>query len=151
MPTELVAGQDHEVGFTILQHGQTPVHPDAGDIGIRLVEVGSGQARMFPAVAEGPHGHFVSTVNVPSAGTWTWEVMQGWFEPQPLGTIDVVSASAAGASGTTSTTATSGTDAWRIAALVLAAVLLVAFVVELVVGGRRSRPDRRSPTAPATA
>ena len=105
-PAALVAGQDHQVGFMILQHGKTPVNPDQGQVGIRLFDPSSGESLTFPAVQQGPVGHFVSTVNVPTVGAWQWEVLQGWFEPQPLGPIDVVaSASAAPAAAGGATTA----------------------------------------------
>ena len=87
-----------QVGFTIRQHGQTPVNPDSGTIGIRLVNQASGQAFEFAATQTGPTGHYVATVRVPTAGSWSWEVLQGWFAPQDLGTIAVVgSGGAAGA------------------------------------------------------
>jgi hypothetical protein len=147
-PAALVAGQDHQVGFMILQHGKTPVNPDQGQVGIRLFNPSSGQGLTFPAVQQGPVGHFVSTVNVPTAGAWQWEVLQGWFEPQPLGPIDVVaSASAASAASGGATPAApassassgAGVDGWRIAALVIAGLLLVAFFTELLLGRRRDR------------
>ena len=127
-PAALVAGQDHQVGFMILQHGKTPVNPDQGQVGIRLFDPSSGESLTFPAVQQGPVGHFVSTVNVPTAGAWQWEVLQGWFEPQPLGPIDVVasaSAAPAAAGGTTTAAAPSGAgvDGWRIAAVVIAGLL----------------------------
>jgi hypothetical protein len=129
----------------ILQHGKTPVNPDQGEVGIRLFNPSSGQSLTFPAVQQGPVGHFVSTVNVPTVGAWQWEVLQGWFEPQPLGPIDVVAsaAAAAAASGGATPAATTasggGVDGWRIAAVVIAGLLLVAFFTELLLGRRKDR------------
>ena len=148
-PAALVAGQDHQVGFMILQHGKTPVNPDQGQVGIRLFDGASGQSLTFPAVQQGPVGHFVSTVNVPTAGAWQWEVLQGWFEPQPLGPIDVVAAAsaapaAAGGGTTAADSSGTGVDGWRIAAVVIAGLLLVAFFTELLLGRRK---DRKSVTA----
>ena len=143
-PAALVAGQDHQVGFMILQHGKTPVNPDQGQVGIRLFDPSSGESLTFPAVQQGPVGHFVSTVNVPTAGAWQWEVLQGWFEPQPLGPIDVVASASAAAGAATaadSSGASSGgrVDGWRIAAVVIAGLLLVAFFTELLLGRRKDR------------
>jgi hypothetical protein len=154
-PAALVAGQDHQVGFMILQHGKTPVNPDQGQVGIRLFDPSSGQGLTFPAVQQGPVGHFVSTVNVPTAGAWQWEVLQGWFEPQPLGPIDVVAAAsvAPAAPGSATAAATSsgassgaGVDGWRIAAVVIAGLLLVAFFLELLLGRRKDRKPVPAPT-----
>jgi hypothetical protein len=142
-PAELVAGQDREVGFTILQHGKTPVNPDQGDVGIRLFDSSTSTGLVFLARQVGPVGHFVATVNVPTTGAWQWEVMQGWFEPQPLGPISVVSTpgAAAAASGPTASPAatSSGVDGWRVAAVILAGLLLAVFLTDLILGRRKHR------------
>jgi hypothetical protein len=81
-----VAGEDVDVGFTIRQHGKTPV--DVEEAGIAIGPAG-GKRAYFKARQEGPTGHYVATVRFPADGTYTWEVVQGWFGPQSLGTIDV--------------------------------------------------------------
>lgn len=85
---EPVAGQDVEVGFTVRQHGRTPV--DLDDAGITIRDA-SGAETFFAARHEGPTGHHVATVRFPAEGAFTWQVDQGWFGPQDLGTIDVLS------------------------------------------------------------
>ena len=128
------------------------MNPDQGQVGIRLFNPSSGQGLTFPAVQQGPVGHFVSTVNVPTAGAWQWEVLQGWFEPQPLGPIDVVagasaaSAASAAPRGRTSRASSGGVDGWRIAAVVIAGLLLVAFFTELLLGRRKDRKPVPAPT-----
>lgn len=138
-PTQLVAGQDTAVGFTIRQHGQTPVNPDSGTIGIRMVEQGSGRLVEFPATQQGPTGHFVATVRVPAAGTWSWQVLQGWFAPQDLGTIGVVTTAGAAAASPPATAGGGGTEWWRTGAFGLAGLVALAFVADLVIGRRTSR------------
>ena len=91
---EPVAGQDVEVGFTVRQHGRTPV--DVEDAGITIRDA-SGAETFFAARHEGPTGHHVATVRFPAEGAFTWQVDQGWFGPQDLGTIDVVAPGAAAA------------------------------------------------------
>src|SRR5262245_43014232 len=84
------------VGFTVRQHGVTPVALD----GVRLVvhpEEG-GRTAVFPARAEGPLGHYVADVVVP-AGTYRWEVIQGWFGSQDLGPLVVATGGGAVPSG----------------------------------------------------
>jgi hypothetical protein len=148
-PGQLSAGEDHHIGFTIRQHGVTPVNmgADEGTVGIRMVS-GSGQTFTFVAEQEGAVGHYVATVNVPSAGAWSWEVLQGWFEAQPLGAIDVTKggppAAVTGgqtppADQTAQAATSSGVEGWRIAAVVVAGLLAVAFLAELVLGRRRHR------------
>jgi len=56
------AGETVLVGFTIRQHGVTPVTLDdapGSPVGIEIVD-GSGIAHRFPAVADGPVGHHVA-------------------------------------------------------------------------------------------
>ncbi len=140
-PAQLVAGQSQAVGFTIRQHGQTAVNPDSGEIGIRLTSE-TGQRLTFLAAETGPVDHFVASVEAPAAGRWTWEVLQGWFEPQPLGAIDVVttaSPAAAPAATAGAASAADGPSWWRIGAIAIAALLGAAFLIDLVVGRRRHR------------
>ena len=106
-PTQLAAGKDQAVGFTVLQHGRTPVDASEGGqhtVGIRMVDTANGTTLTFPAQPSGKTGHFVATVRVPTAGTWSWEVLQGWFQPQPLGDISVIATGAALAAAPTGST-----------------------------------------------
>ena len=82
----LTPDEPNAVGFTVRQHGVTPVAVD----GVRLVvhPDDGGATAVFPARAEGPLGHYVADVVVP-AGTYRWEVIQGWFGPQDLGPVVV--------------------------------------------------------------
>ena len=83
------ANQTVDVGFTIRQHGVTPVNPD-GEVGI-VLRADNGSELFFPAEPTGPAGHYVAEVNFPEAGSWTWAVRQGWFAEQILGPIEVAS------------------------------------------------------------
>ena len=82
-----VAGKELDVGFTIRQHGVTPVNPD-GQVGIN-VRTASGSEQFFPATAEGRRGHYVARVRIATPGASIWMVRQGWFPFQDLGRIDV--------------------------------------------------------------
>jgi hypothetical protein len=84
------------VGFTIRQHGVTPVALDGVRLMVRPVDGGS--TTVFNARAEGPLGHYVADVVVP-AGTSRWEVIQGMFGPQDLGPLVVATGGAATPSG----------------------------------------------------
>lgn len=79
------------IGFTILQHGVTPVNPDQGDIGIR-VSGPDGDVETFPARQEGPVGHFVADVTFRDEGVHEWSLLLGWFAPQVLSPVDVAAA-----------------------------------------------------------
>lgn len=83
-------GEEVDVGFTIRAHGRTPV--DVEEAGITTWSSGGksgGKSTFWRARREGPTGHYVATVRFPAAGSYTWEVIQGEYGSQPLGTIEV--------------------------------------------------------------
>lgn len=86
----LVPGETADIGFTVRQHGVTPVDLSQfgpGDVGIALrTDAG---VEFFDAEAQGAVGHYVSRVVLPDAGSYRWEVRQGMFGPQHLGTLDL--------------------------------------------------------------
>ena len=90
---ELQAGQSYEIGYTVLQHGVTPVRDATPSIRARLASDLTYQ--VFPARAESKLGHYVATVSLPTAGDWTWEVDPHPFPIQPLGSIAVTASASA--------------------------------------------------------
>lgn len=93
IPDRFDAGQTYSIGYTIRQHGVTPVSVDRTEI--RIAHGESAKRLTFPGLAEGPVGHYLAKVTIPAAGSWTWEVTQGPFAAQPLGTLTVVMPAAA--------------------------------------------------------
>ena len=102
------AGEEVDIGFTILQHGRTPVDVDGVVI---FVEDERGNSTQFAAVPEGTVGRYRATIEFPDSGTYHWSVVQGWFGSQDLGTLDIESGGSASASST----------AWRAAPLAVVA------------------------------
>jgi hypothetical protein len=80
------AGETTEVGFTILQHGVTPVNVDDVEVIVRDVD---GEDQTWPAVQQGDTGHYVAEVTFPAEGQYQWVIRQGWFGDHELGTLDV--------------------------------------------------------------
>jgi len=60
------------VGFTLLQHGVTPV--DWGQPVVSLVNAETGARVSADAVASGAIGHWTAQLTVPTAGAWSLEV-----------------------------------------------------------------------------
>src|SRR5262245_22281816 len=113
------------VGFTVRQHGVTPVALD----GVRLVvHTADGPTSIFEARADGPLGHYVADVVVP-AGTHRWEVIQGMFGPQDLGPLVVATGGGATPSGGDGRR---WSEPVRYGLLALTAVSAVVFVGALV-------------------
>jgi hypothetical protein len=101
LPGEFVAGDTYQIGYTIKQHGVTPVNVNelGGTTEIRITSPESGKTLAYPGVREGATGHYIAKVTFPYEGKWTWEVTQGPFEAQPLGSISVKPAGVAAQGG----------------------------------------------------
>ena len=69
---EPVAGEPVELGFTVLQHGETPAAWVSATV--ILVNAATGERITSQATSTGQDGHFVATVTPTDAGLWTWSV-----------------------------------------------------------------------------
>jgi hypothetical protein len=99
LPTDVSAGQPVTIGFTVLQHGRTPM-PDL----VPTVTLRSGTERIIvPAEEDGKAGHYTATLTFPTEGAWDWSI-QAFTMDQPMPALSV-SASAASSSATSTSTA----------------------------------------------
>ncbi len=87
MPGQFVSGQEYTLGYTIRQHGATPINVDKTEI---LAVATSGRTLAFPGKSQGNVGHYIASVFFPAGGTYTWQVTQGAFAPQDLGKITIL-------------------------------------------------------------
>lgn len=82
-PGEIHAGQPWTVSFTVLQHGQTPVHRLDANTPIEPLLVAenpsTGRRVEIMATPTKKAGQFVAEVTFPSEGAWTWTIF-----PNPL-------------------------------------------------------------------
>ena len=67
-----VEGQPIDVGFVVLQHGQTPAGWETATV--HFTNASTGQTIDVVATNDRPDGHFVATATLPEAGAWTWRV-----------------------------------------------------------------------------
>ncbi len=120
-------GTPLDVGFTIRQHGVTPV--DLENVGITVTPVG-GSAQFFLAAGDGTVGHYVARVEFPSEGQYRWSIRQGWFGDQDLGLIDV---------GAPTTIVNTGGSNGNLRYIALGGALLCGFVAlgDVVMSRRR--------------
>ena len=72
LPPQVSVNQPLSIGFTVRQHGQTPVSLDA----VRVAATNSVTGQFVEAEASewGPIGHYQATLLLPSAGEWRWEI-----------------------------------------------------------------------------
>jgi hypothetical protein len=87
LPSTVQAGQEYSIGYTIRQHGVSPYNQATPSIQVRQ----GNQQLTFTGKRDGD-GHYVSTVQFPATGDWTWTVDQDPFAPQELGSISVTAA-----------------------------------------------------------
>ena len=95
LPDAFYAGQSYTLGYTIRQHGVTPISVDRTEI----IALHSAKTVSFPGKADGSIGHYVANVYFPADGAWTWQVTQGPFAPQDLGTLAVQAPATTATSG----------------------------------------------------
>jgi hypothetical protein len=91
-PEEFTAGTEHQITYTILQHGRSGAKVEGTSLDFfhpRFKGMVS-----FPGEPTGNPGEYVATVMLPTTGTWSWEVNQGGFGVQELGSIDVLNSTA---------------------------------------------------------
>lgn len=86
-PARFAANTTYEIRYTILQHGKTPIEVELTSIVFTPADTGG--PLTFPGVQTGSPGQYVAEVNLPKGGAWSWEVSQGWFGMQQLGTVHV--------------------------------------------------------------
>jgi hypothetical protein len=76
-PDDIGAGDTWNARITILQHGQEPLAGVTPTLTIRNV---SGQTKTFKATATEERGVYAAKVVFPSAGTWSYEVHDGFTQ-----------------------------------------------------------------------
>ncbi len=145
-PGEIHAGEPWTVGFTVLQHGQTPVHnlgPGSPIEPLLIATNADGRRVEAQATPTEEVGHFVAEVTFPTEGDWEWTIHpnplagESLFEPltvmaaRPAAAEEVVAPAAAQPAAAESDAGPAGALRWAALALALVAVAL------LVVQSRR--------------
>jgi len=128
-------GATVDIGFTVRQHGVTPVDLrsfSADPVGIAVVD-DAGERAVFDAAASGAVGHYVARVHLPPAGSYRWEVLQGPFAPHALGSLELAAAASSQAPAADDTLdAFDAMAALRWSAIGLAAAIGVVAATQLV-------------------
>jgi hypothetical protein len=122
------------LGFTLLQHGQTPV--DWGVAQVVLTHEETGEAVVARATPDGAAGHWTVEVVLPADGSWTYQVRHdleiSLMCAQPITVGDGHAAAAGGTAAVSPALLAAGGFLALLGIVVLAGVLLVV---------RSSRPN----------
>jgi hypothetical protein len=129
-PDDPTAGSGWDAKITILQHGHTPlmgVHPT-----ISLIGKG-GEKKTFAAKATDEAGVYVAKVKFPAAGSWRYEVYDGFTQYGGAQTHTF---------GAISVGAGSGGSGFDLPSLPVSAAILLglAAAIAIALGMRRARP-----------
>lgn len=94
LPTGVVEGEPFTIGFTVLQHGRTPMDDLDPIVNVHLDKT---DAFVVRAEQEGKPGHYAATLTIPKAGEWEWSV-QAFSMDQRMPNLIVAASSVASAS-----------------------------------------------------
>jgi hypothetical protein len=128
------AGETYSVGYTIRQHGERPF-PGATPT-IRIMR--GDQMLVFKGMPDGQPGHYVSKVQFPSDGEWTWVVDQTPFATQQLGAITIAAVPPPAAAPSPSLEAKPTEPSWA----GIGASLALAAALAVLLSGRLPFPRR---------
>jgi len=85
LPTGVVAGEPLTNGFTVLQHGKTPMADLDPTITATLHK---GDQLTVYAEPDGKPGHYAATLSFPKEGNWEWSI-QAFSMDQPMPVLSV--------------------------------------------------------------
>jgi hypothetical protein len=91
LPTDVVAGQPLTIGFTVLQHGRTPMTDLEPTVTAKL---SNGEPLNFFAVPEGEPGHYTATLTFSQEGIWEWSI-QAFTMDQKMPVLNVAASNTA--------------------------------------------------------
>jgi hypothetical protein len=84
LPGDVVAGEPLTVGFTVLQHGRTPM----SDLAPSIIANSKEEQFVVPAEPDGKPGHYTATLTFPKEGDWSWSI-QAFTMEQPMPVLRV--------------------------------------------------------------
>lgn len=94
LPSNVVAGEPLSIGFTVLQHGRTPMTDLYPTINAKL---SSTETMSVSAEPNGKPGHYLATLTFPKEGSWEWSI-QAFTMDQPMPVLNVAAPGSASAS-----------------------------------------------------
>ena len=92
LPTGTKAGDTWKAELLVLQHGRTPLEGVSPVIRIRNADVG----KEFTATPTGEPGRYAADVTFPEAGTWQWEIWDGFSQTHTYAPVTIGGGAGAG-------------------------------------------------------
>jgi hypothetical protein len=136
LPSNVVAGEPLTIGFTVLQHGKTPMIDLSPIIVANLYK--DEEIKVF-AEPEGEPGHYAATLTFPKEGDWQWSI-KAFTMDQEMPRLSV-SAPPKGAAANPPVVQAEPATRFASPTLILsAAVLALGFAGAFIGLRRRSRP-----------
>lgn len=90
LPTDVLAGEPLTIGFTVRQHGITPMNGLDPMVTARLLK---DEQFVVYAEPDGKPGHYTATLTFPKAGDWNWSI-QAFTMDQPMPALHVADSKA---------------------------------------------------------
>jgi hypothetical protein len=85
LPTSVISGEPLTIGFTVLQHGKTPMDGLEPTI---TASLSGGEKFTVNAQPEGKTGHYSASLTFPKEGNWEWSI-QAFSMDQPMPVLTV--------------------------------------------------------------
>ena len=85
LPSDIVAGEPLTIGFTVRQHGITPMNGLDPTVTAALLK---DEQFVVQAESDGKHGHYTAVLTFPQAGDWSWSI-QAFTMDQPMPALTV--------------------------------------------------------------
>jgi hypothetical protein len=85
LPTDVVTGEPLTIGFTVRQHGRTPMNGLDPTVTARLPE---GDRFVINAEPDDKPGHYTAALTFPKQGNWEWSI-QAFSMDQPMPALHV--------------------------------------------------------------
>jgi hypothetical protein len=82
-PTQIVANEPVDIGFTVRQHGRDDRRLSGLSPTLTAKNTATGKSIVVNAKDEGAAGHYVALITFPEAGAWSWSI-QAFSMDQPM-------------------------------------------------------------------
>jgi len=134
LPTNVTAGEEFTIGFTVLQHGKTP---RTGLTPIITATLLKDEQVVFTAKESGKPGHYTATLTLPKEGEWNWSIQA--FIDQKMPTLSVAAPKVAIITEPESVTETTTQTSISPTLVISVVTLVIGFVSLFFAFQRKSR------------